>query len=354
MRPAGLARRELAAKHVRILIVGGGAVGQFLAGRLARGGHDAVLIARAAQAQEINARGISLSQDDDARAVRPRAAVEPSDTLLAEPFEIVIVAVKAYSTAEAGDTISKIPSCGAASILTVQNGIGNEEQLSGIFGEDRIIAGALTIAVDRVDATTLSAARKGGLSIAPLGRSPQNWVIPALASMGFPIRAASNWRSLKWSKLCINLLGNAVCAALDWTPEQVYADQTAFTVERACLLEAIQVMLKLGLAPVNLVDFPVPFLVRAAQILPGAVLRVVLANRVVRGRSGKLPSLLLDLRAGKTRTEVTALNGAVAAYGAKAGVEARSNNKVSDVVGGIASGTIAWDDYRGKPQALLS
>ncbi len=93
-----------------------------------------------------------------------------SDTLLRDPFELVIVAVKAYSTGEAVRTISSVAACSQASILTVQNGLGNEEELAEAFGADRVIAGALTVAVDRVDATTVAATKKGGLCISPVGR----------------------------------------------------------------------------------------------------------------------------------------------------------------------------------------
>ena len=282
-----------------------------------------------------------------------RATADASDALLRDPFELVIVAVKAYSTGEAVRTISGIAACSQASILTVQNGLGNEEELAEAFGADRVIAGALTVAVDRVDATTVAATKKGGLCISPVGRSPHNWVIATMSSSGLPVRAVSNWRALKWSKLCINILGNGVCAALDWLPEQVYADPLAFSIERACLRETIAVMEKLELTPVNLIDFPAALLVRAARLLPASILRTVLKRRVARGRGGKLPSLLMDLRAGRPQTEVMALNGAVALNAVRTGMQAPANAKISSVVSAIASGQISWNDYRGQPKKLL-
>ncbi len=293
-----------------------------------------------------------MHTDGIASQTAVRAAAAADDPVLRDPFELAIVAVKSYSTPDAVATIAEIPACRHASVLTVQNGLGNEELLAEAFGPDRIIAGALTVAVDRLDATMLVATSKGGLCLAPLGRDPHNWVIAAMASSGLPVRAVADWRALKWSKLTINLLGNGVCAALDWLPPQVYGDRTAFAVERACLLEAIAVMGKLGLAPLNLVNFPAALLVRSAQTLPAAVLRVVLANRVARARGGKLPSLLGDLRAHRKQSEVTALNGAVAQRASSAGMEAPANQRIAEIVSGVAAGTLDWDEYRGKPQRL--
>ena len=339
---------------MRSLIVGAGAIGQFCAARLAQGGSEVVIMARPQQVETINAQGVELRVNDSASTQHVHAAADLADAAFRDPFELVIVAVKAYSTADAVRTIANIASARDASILTVQNGLGNEEILAEAFGAERIVAGVLTVAVDRLGATSISASSKGGLSVAPVGSNPHNWIIAAFNESGMTVRAAAHWQELKWSKLLINILGNGVCAALDWLPEQVYADRTAFVVERQCLLEALKVMSQLGLAPINLVDFPTTLLAAAAKTLPADVLRVVLGNRVARGRGGKLPSLLMDLRAHRPQTEVNVLNGAVAAQAARAGIEASANAKVTEVVSGIASGKLGWDDYRGHPERLTT
>ena len=325
-----------------------------MAARLRIGGHEAVLLGRPDSVAALRADGITLKVGDDEWPVSVGAASDPTDALVREPFELAIVAVKSYSTGEAIASLKAAPGCRESTILTVQNGLGNEEALADAFGADRIAAGALTTAVERTGAATVTAAAKGGLSFAPVGSAPHNWLIAAMENTGLPVRAAGDWRGLKWSKLCINLLANGVCAALDWTPAQVYADKSAFDVERASLIEAVSVMRHLGIAPVGLVDFPVPVLVAAIRSLSATLLRAVLSRRVVTARGEKLPSLLLDLRAGKKKTEVDDLNGAVAARAREAGLRAPANAAVARIVAGIASGAIDWEMFRGKPQALAS
>ena len=281
-----------------------------------------------------------------------RAVAGIDDEALRTPFELVIIAVKSYSTAEATTAIAEIPACRAASILTVQNGVGNEETLAEAFGADRIVAGALTVAVQRTDVAAVIATAKGGLCIAPVGNNPNNWIIAALAGSQLGVRAVGDWKSLKWSKLSINILGNAVSAVLDWEPAQVYADPVAFSIERDSLLETILVMTALRIAPLNLVNFPAALLVRSTPILPPGILRAVLSNRVARARGGKLPSLLMDLRAGREHSEVSVLNGAVALHAVKNGLRAPANAKLTEIITGIAAGTLDWNTYRGKPQAL--
>jgi 2-dehydropantoate 2-reductase len=338
---------------MRALVVGGGAIGQFIAARIAQGGHDAVILARAAQAQALSARGVTLRVADSIWNFPILAVADGTDSKVGDAFELVVVAVKSYSTIEAAASIRALPATNNSTILTVQNGLGNEEALAAEFGKERIVSGALTVAVDRVDDTTITASKKGGLSLAPMGHAAENWLLATMSGAGLVVRAARDWRGLKWSKLCINILGNGVCAALDWTPDQVYRDPRAFAVERQCLVEAIAAMDALRLKPIDLVDFPVTRLVAAARILPAPLLSALLSKRVAGGRDGKLPSLLMDLRAHKTRTEVGALNGAVARHAESVGLKAPANARIAAIVEGIASGEISWDDYRGHPEKLM-
>lgn len=337
---------------MRALIVGAGAVGTYLAARLRLGGHEATLLARPATAAALARDGLTLRIGVDEWPVSVGAAASPDDRALADPFELAVVAVKAYSTDEAVASLRAVKSCAESTILTVQNGLGNEETLAAAFGADRIAAGALTTAVEKKDETTVVAAPKGGLSYAPVGTTPHNWLLPAMETTGLRTRAAGDWRALKWSKLCMNLIANGVCAVLDWTPAQVYANADAFAVERATLVEAVDVMRRSGIAPVSLVDFPVPLLVAAVSMLPPSILRAVLSKRVTAARGEKLPSLLIDVRSGRNVTEVDALNGAVARAARDAGIAAPANETIARIASSIAAGTIDKNAYRGNPKAL--
>ncbi len=59
---------------------------------------------------------------------------------------------------------------------------------------------------------------------------------------GSPWTVFTDYRRLKWSKLLMNLLANAQCAILDWTPAQVMADPTASRLEALAWQEAFAVM----------------------------------------------------------------------------------------------------------------
>src|ERR1700737_181763 len=98
-------------------------------------------------------------------------------------------------------------------------------------------------------------------------------------------------------------------------------------------------MKALGISPINLIDFPSRKLFAMARLLPEFLLRRILFKRVAAARGNKLPSLLIDVRAGKQRLEVVALNGAVAERAAQAGAPAPANATAMRLLLGIVGGT---------------
>src|ERR1700737_1960378 len=133
-------------RRMRTLVIGAGAVGQYLAARLRLGGHDVTLLARRNSVRPLSEHGIRLRVREQLLPVTVRATADPTDPILNDPFELVIVAVKAYSTPGAIDSLRAVRGAGEASIMSIQNGLGNEEQLASAFGEERIVAAALTTA----------------------------------------------------------------------------------------------------------------------------------------------------------------------------------------------------------------
>lgn len=309
---------------MNVYVVGAGAVGTFLGEELRRIGNAVTY------------------------APRDFAAVEPVDA------DLVLVAVKSYDTAGAIATLQRaLRHPAAATIVTVQNGVGNEEQLAAAFGADAVMAGALTIPVGRDKRGQGVAARGGGgIIFAPVGSSnAHNWLLAAFGATGIPVAAAGDYRSVKWSKLALNVIANASCAILNVLPERLVHLNDVFSLEIRAIREVRSVMKALAIAPIDLPRYPVRAL-QSVAALPTPLARIVLANRIAGARGRKPPSLLLDLRAAKNRTEVEVLNGAVAAAAREAGVSAPVNTVFARVVSDIANMPQLWAKYRERPDAL--
>ncbi len=309
---------------MKVYVVGAGAVGRYL-GELLRGtGNDVVYAPR------------------DLASVEPYAA------------DLAIVAVKAYDTGGAIETLRRaLGDAPSAAIVTPQNGVGNEEALAAAFGADAIVACALTVPVETDRDGKPLAANGGGIAFAPVGAAAHNWLLATFGATGLPVIAAADYRALKWSKLALNVVANASCAILNVLPERLVHSGDAFELELRQIREVRAVMRALGIASVDLPRYPVRALQGIAS-LPAPVARVILANRIAGARGRKPPSLLLDLRAMRNRTEVDFLNGAVARAARTAGVKAPVNTVFARIVSDIAHMPQLWAKYRERPDALAA
>ena len=326
------------------------------AGRLAQAGERTILLARPGSAAAIAREGLHLAEAGQAATVihlptiTDAAQLAPAD----QPAELAIVCVKGYDTAGALPALAALQ---PRAVLTLQNGIGNEELLAAEFGAARVISGAITTSVEVEAPGRVAVAKAGGIGIAPLdtaGQAAARRAAQALRAAGFVVLDAPDYRAMKWSKALLNMLGNATAAILDMTVAEVYANRQLLAIERRAFREALATMDRLGLAPINLPRYPAALLARAMRYLPPALLDPILRRVVAGGRGRKPPSLLLDLTRGSARSEGEFLYGAVARAAAQAGVAAPVNRALWEVLQAIAGGRAPWEGYRRQPERLLA
>ena len=310
---------------MRVYVVGAGAVGTYLGGLLAKIGNEVIYAPRALE------------------------AVVPVEC------ELALVTVKSFDTPGAVATLRRaLRDPAKTAIVTPQNGVGNEEALADAFGADNVVAAALTVPIG-VDASGKGVAAKGGgIAFAPVGSSSaHNWLLAAFGTTGLPTTAVADYRALKWSKLALNVVANASCAILDVLPERLVREDAVFTMEIRAIREVRATMKALGIAPIDLPRYPVRALLGIAS-LPSPVARAVLASRIAGARGEKAPSLLVDLRGAKHRTEVDVLNGAVARAAREAGVPAPVNAAYARILSDLAHMPQLWAKYRERPAALVA
>jgi 2-dehydropantoate 2-reductase len=309
---------------VKVYVVGAGAVGTYL-GELLRGiGNDVTYAPRALE------------------------DVEPVDA------DLALVTVKAYDTPAAIATLRRaLRDPSATTIVTPQNGVGNEELLAAAFGADNVVSAALTVPVD-VDARGKGVAAKGGgIAFAPVGNVSHNWILAAFGTTGLPTTAVADYRSLKWSKLALNVVANAACAILDVLPERLVREDDVFRLEIHAMREVRDVMKALGVKTIDLPRYPVRAL-QSIAALPSPIGRSILAPRIAGARGQKPPSLLVDLRGAKHRTEVDVLNGAVCNAARDLGVAVPVNLALTRILNDVTHMPQLWAKYRERPAALVA
>ncbi len=243
-------------------------------------------------------------------------------------------------------------------LVSLQNGLGNEEILAAAFGRELVIAGTITIPIETPEPGLIRVSKaKGGLGLAPLApNQPVGQLAAALHEAGLTTAIYDHYQDMKWSKLLLNIINNATSAILDQPPAQIIAHPALFDLEIHALQEAVTVMQADGLHAVNLPGYPVRWLARlvAANWLPMAAKRVVLRPFMRSGRGTKMPSLHLDLASGRLTSEVDALNGAIVQAGQRLGIATPVNAALTQTLNGLLSGQLNRIDFRHQPQKLLA
>jgi 2-dehydropantoate 2-reductase len=106
---------------MRFLVLGAGAVGATIGGRLADAGFDVVLLARGRHAQVMAADGLRLAMPDRVVVVRPQIVSSPEQLPLADD-DVLILTTKSQDTLAVVDALPRrdLP------IFCAQNGVANE------------------------------------------------------------------------------------------------------------------------------------------------------------------------------------------------------------------------------------
>lgn len=365
---------------MNILILGAGAVGIYMGGRLAEAGHGVTFIARPATAEALRA-GVRLKFKSEEKTVREiSVCTSPAQALASQrgSYDVLVFALKSFDTAAALSelraathperTLSTLSDSRRAKwqskhalsevegepppILCLQNGVDNEPEIARMFGAERVIAGTVTTAVSLVKAGEIVVERERGVGVA-LGHVLSLPLAEALAGAGFKTRTYPAVGPMKWTKLLTNLIGNATSAILDLSAAELFADPRLFAVERAMLLECLAVMRALKYEVVALPGVPTRLLAFALERLPPFVARLLVGRGVSAGRGAKMPSFHVDLHVRQRQTEVHWLNGAVVRHGAEVGVPTPVNQILTETLEALSEGRLNKEDFRRNPEALL-
>lgn len=207
-----------------------------------------------------------------------------------------LVLVKSWQTHHAAKQLSQcLAPTGIA--LTLQNGMGNREQLARVLGAKKVVLGITT-----AGATLLGPGRvrPAGESVVSLSAHPG---LGAMASIlregGFMVENAPDPEALLWGKLVINAAINPLTAILDVPNGELLSRSSARNLLQASARESASVAVALGVR----LPYPDP---------------VVATETIARKTAGNLSSMLQDVRRGAP-TEIDAINGAIVRTGDQVG-----------------------------------
>lgn len=199
---------------MRFVVLGAGAVGGVVGGRLAEHGHDVVLVARGPHRAAIAVDGLLLRcPDGEVRLDVP--VVGHPDELRLDGNDVVLLAVKGQDTRGALDALAHGPR--DLAIVCLQNGVDNERQV--LRRTPNTYGVPVMLPATHLSPGVVDAASSPTTGILDIGRYPTGVderaeaVAAALSTATFSSRPDPAVMRFKWAKLLMNL-GNALEAAL--------------------------------------------------------------------------------------------------------------------------------------------
>ncbi len=291
-------------EEVKIAVVGAGGVGGYYGGLLARAGLNVSFLCRGAHLEAIMKRGLTVESYRGDFRVDVQATDDPAEIGVSD---VVLFCVKSYDTEDAARMIR--PMVGPATVVvSLQNGVDNEEVLGKILGKEKIMGGVAFIGSRIREPGVILHTAAGGMTLGEMsgGMSERGKMLVRLfESAGIEARLSEDIRKVMWRKMVWNCGFNALTALTGCTVGEVLALGEARAVIRAAMEEVIAVARALGIG------------------LAGDLPEKTMSHTEKQGEIRT--SMLMDNENGR-RMEIEALNGAVSRRGRENGVPTPVND----------------------------
>ncbi|PIG00014.1 ketopantoate reductase [Comamonas sp. 26] len=189
-----------------VAVMGAGSVGCYFGALLARAGHSVTLIGRASHMQAINEHGLRLQTATEDIHV-PLATSTSADAV--SEADVVLFCVKSTDTEAAAAQI-KPHLARHTQVLSLQNGVDNDQRLRQVLGNQPVAAAVVYVATAMAGLGHVRHFGRGELVIAPC---PQGDAIAQQFSAAhIPTQVSGSVLAALWQKLIINCVYNALSA----------------------------------------------------------------------------------------------------------------------------------------------
>jgi len=297
--------------QISVAVVGAGAMGCLFAARMAEAGAEVTVIdVNQNRLDAINRRGIVLTDDASTRAIQVRAALAQD---FPGPVDLLFLFTKGMHSAAAIASVVHLQR-GAPIALTLQNGIGNAEQLADAFGADRVLMGTALIPADLTEPCAVTTHGFASLQIgafAGAGAEAVGRACDLLERSGFEVHRQAAIMTAVWRKLAFNAALNAIGMICN-VPNAGLDNPPGRRIATAVVGETIAVAAAKGLV------------LDRDEILADI-------DAALRGHGAHKASMLQDREAGRP-SEIETINGAIAAEGKRMGVPTPVCNTLADLV----------------------
>ena len=288
---------------MKIGIIGAGAMGSVYGALMADGGHEVWMFDKWQEQVDVMCNnGLRLEGASGDRVANVHATTEAGE---AGTCDLAIVATKGHDTEAAVNAARPMIGDGTA-VLSLQNGLGNVERIQALLGEHP--GGVLAGIAGGFGASMVGPghAHHNGMEAINIAEAAGGFtdrlerVAEAWRTSGFTCNAYDDIWPVVWSKLNANIAVSACCTLFGLRAGQVKANEHAWSISQACVLETSACAAAKGIK--LLYDNPVAWVSDFIDKIPDA-----------------RPSMYQDVIAGR-RSEIGTIHGGVVEEGQKLGV----------------------------------
>ncbi len=196
---------------MKIGVVGCGALGSFYGAQLCRAGHQVHFLLRS-DFETVLRDGVSIRSYEGDFSARPFCARLAKEI---GPCDLVLIGLKTTANNELPRLLPPLVGGGTA-VLTLQNGLGNEEALAALTGPERVFGGRCFVCLNRVAPGVVVHSAHGRVVLGEFRRPPSERA-ESFAAMfrGARVRCevAASLERAHWEKLVWNVPFNGLGVA---------------------------------------------------------------------------------------------------------------------------------------------
>ncbi len=196
---------------MKIAVVGCGAVGSYYGARLCRAGEDVHFLLRS-DYDVVRRKGVSILSPQGDFNVRPGCAKTPDEI---GRSDLVLIGLKTT----ANDQFSRLlpPLVGpSTAVVTLQNGLGNEEALARLFPSEQILGGLCFVCLNRIEPGVIRHTDYGAIVLGEFQRWPEprtHDIASRFRNAGVNCKVTEDLARTHWEKLVWNIPFNGLGVA---------------------------------------------------------------------------------------------------------------------------------------------
>ena len=309
-------------------VIGAGAIGCYVGGRLASSGAaDVTLVGRQWLADEVLEHGMTLRGLDHDERVTPediRFVIDPQELA---SCDVVLCCVKSGATEDTATQLAGVLHPGAI-VVSLQNGLRNAETLRAHLPRNHVVDAIVDFNVIMRDHAVFQRTTSGPLSV-ETKREPkhQHWV-NALRTAGFEVAQVDPIGPEQWTKLLANV-NNAINALSGIPTREMILSRQYRKVIAMLLDEGLDVLEDAGVRPAKFRGVPLRLMSFILK-MPTPIVRLVIGAQLRMDPDART-SMAQDLERHRL-TEVDFLNGEIVALAEANSRDAPLNRRIVELV----------------------